>query len=195
MQTGDHLAWDLPIPFSHIISISISCPGLNFVINISSCKGLTLPSVSTWFPYGIHSRSPEFTFALLYNKLSSWVSFKIKGALGSFFVHILCNLNFNEFVSSYYSPSLWYSNRRPSIFNGINPRRWARFSSGIIEVFYQIVTFSIAIVGISAIIILLKAFARGASAPLKSKTISSESNFRMSIWTCFAKYFKLDGSN
>jgi len=44
-------------------------------------------------------------------------------------------------------------------------------------VFYQIVTFSMAIVGISAIMILLRALARGGSTPIKSKTISSGVNF------------------
>jgi len=48
-------------------------------------------------------------------------------------------------------------------------------------VFYHMVTFSIAIVGISAIMILLKALARGGSAPMKSNTISSSVSFLIYI--------------
>lgn len=47
--------------------------------------------------------------------------------------------------------------------------------------FYHIFTFSIAIVGISAIRILLRALARGGSTPLRSKTISSSSNLMISM--------------
>lgn len=63
----------------------------------------------------------------------------------------------------------------------MRPILWAKFSSGIIEVFYHIFTFSIAIVGISAIIILLKALARGGSTPIKSNIISSSSSLSISM--------------
>jgi hypothetical protein len=51
----------------------------------------------------------------------------------------------------------------------------------MMDVFYHMLTFSIAIVGISAIKILLKAFAKGGSTPTKSNTISSSSSFRISM--------------
>lgn len=56
---------------------------------------------------------------------------------------------------------------------GTRPIRCARFSSGIIEVFCHISTFSIAMVGISAIMMRRSALARGGSTPLRSKMISS----------------------
>jgi hypothetical protein len=62
-------------------------------------------------------------------------------------------------------------------------------------VFYHIVTFSIAIVGISAIIILLKALASGGSAPMKSNTISSSVNFLIYISVFWTKYFNVEASN
>mgnify|MGYP006092429183 CR=1 FL=1 len=64
---------------------------------------------------------------------------------------------------------------------GTNPILCAKFSSGIIEVFCHIVTFSIASVGISAIIILRSAFASGGSAPMRSNTISSSVHVFISI--------------
>ena len=60
---------------------------------------------------------------------------------------------------------------------GTSPILWARFSSGIIEVFYHISTFSIATVGISAIMILLRALASGGSTPDSSKMISSSLSY------------------
>jgi hypothetical protein len=65
----------------------------------------------------------------------------------------------------------------------------------MIEVFYHIPTFSIAIVGISAIIILLKAFARGGSTPIRSKMISSSSSLRISMLVFSIKSLKLVLSN
>ena len=78
---------------------------------------------------------------------------------------------------------------------GIRPTLCARFSSGKIDVFYHILTFSIAIVGISAIIILLKALANGGSTPTKSNTISSSSSLRTSISQLSIKSLKLVLSN
>ena len=69
----------------------------------------------------------------------------------------------------------------------MSPTLCARFSSGIIEVFCHMLTFSIAIVGISAIRIRLSAFARGGSAPTRSNTISSSSSFKTSISHDFMK--------
>lgn len=89
---------------------------------------------------------------------------------------------------------LTYSNKRASTFKGTRPILWAKFSSGIILVFYHIVTFSIAIVGTSDIIILLKAFASGGSAPIKSNTILSSVNCFTSISTFKAKCLRFDGS-
>jgi hypothetical protein len=61
----------------------------------------------------------------------------------------------------------------------------------MIEVFYHKLTFSIAIVGISAIKILLRALARGGSTPTKSKTISSSSSLRTSISQFSIKFLRL----
>jgi len=65
----------------------------------------------------------------------------------------------------------------------------------MIEVFYHILTFSIAIVGISAIKILLKALARGGSTPTKSKTISSSSSLSTSISQFSIKFLRLTFSS
>jgi len=77
----------------------------------------------------------------------------------------------------------------------MSPILCAKFSSGMIEVFYHILTFSIAIVGISAINILLRAFARGGSTPTKSNTISSSSNLSTSISQFSMKFLRLVFSN
>jgi hypothetical protein len=57
------------------------------------------------------------------------------------------------------------------------------------------VTFSIATVGISAIIILLKALASGGSAPMKSNTISSSVSFLICISVFLTKCLRDDSSN
>lgn len=71
----------------------------------------------------------------------------------------------------------------------MRPSLWAKFSSGIIDVFCHISTFSIAMVGISAINILRNAFARGGSTPFRSKIISSEFSSFICISECLIKCF------
>jgi hypothetical protein len=88
-------------------------------------------------------------------------------------VQATCNLNLREFESSYGFSASLFSNNFGSAYIGTRPILCAKFSSGIIDVFYHISTFSIAIVGISAIMILLKALASGGSTPISSKMISS----------------------
>ena len=58
------------------------------------------------------------------------------------------------------------------------------------DVFYHRSTFSIAIVGISAIKILLRAFANGGSTPDKSNTISSSSSFITSMLVFSIKFLR-----
>jgi hypothetical protein len=65
----------------------------------------------------------------------------------------------------------------------------------MIEVFCHILTFSIAIVGISAIIILLRALARGGSTPDKSNMISSWSRWLIVMSVFFIKAFIEEASS
>lgn len=74
---------------------------------------------------------------------------------------------------------------------GMRPILCAKFSSGMMEVFCHMLTFSIAIVGISAMRILLKALARGGSTPTKSNTISSSSSFWISMSQVSMKFLRL----
>lgn len=126
------------------------------------------------------------------------------GAVGSFLVHLTWSLNFKQSFSVYLSPYssspsfgylTWFSKSLGSALIGIKPILWARFSSGMIDVFYHIFTFSMAIVGISAINILLKAFARGGSTPTKSKMISSSSSFITSMSQFLINSLRLVFSN
>mmetsp|Transcript_7993 Transcript_7993/g.26634 ORF Transcript_7993/g.26634 Transcript_7993/m.26634 type:complete len:243 (-) Transcript_7993:107-835(-) len=80
---------------------------------------------------------------------------------------------------------------RGSARMGIIPRRWARTSSWMMEVLLAMKTFSIAMVGTSAIRMRRKALAMAASMPTMSNTIDSSSSALTSILKSVLNFSRL----
>mmetsp|Transcript_21314 Transcript_21314/g.53114 ORF Transcript_21314/g.53114 Transcript_21314/m.53114 type:complete len:237 (+) Transcript_21314:158-868(+) len=124
VHTGDHLAWVLPIPFSHHASNSISWPGRSFAMRMSSCTGRMGCALkrSCWSPCGIHCSMAEVT-------LSFTMSLDPLPVSGFCREHSTLSRKEITFSSLASSSGAREWNLRGSARMGRRPRRWARTSS------------------------------------------------------------------
>mmetsp|Transcript_44203 Transcript_44203/g.105248 ORF Transcript_44203/g.105248 Transcript_44203/m.105248 type:complete len:285 (+) Transcript_44203:300-1154(+) len=184
VATGDHLACPRSpklFPFTQCISMSISCPGRRRATRMSEWTGSGRSDAksSSCFPKGSHCSCEENTFPLI----GSWFA-SPPGA----FLHLTWSLNLitsfsltGPVLSTAFVSGDGQSNFSGSILIGIRPRRCARSSSCSTPVLFITNTFSMAMVGSSALRMRRSALANATSSPDMSIVMSSSTMVRILI--------------